>query len=35
MDLNPWDAQGEAFTSVLEAPSYLKTFMFTSLSWGT
>lgn len=35
VDLSPWDTQGEAFTSVLEAPSYLQTLILTSLSWGT
>lgn len=29
-DLNPWHTQGEAFTSALEAPSYLQTLILTS-----
>lgn len=35
IDLNPWDAQGEAFISVTKAPSYPQALTLTSLSWGT
>lgn len=34
VDLNPWDTQGEAFTSVLKAPAYPQTLILTSLSWS-
>lgn len=34
VDLNPWDTQGEAFTSALKAPSYPQTLILTSLWEG-